>query len=204
MFVFQSDRGLQRCSGLTRRLPGVAEMDPCLLFRCPSTTVAPSRLDWRILEILHGHPTTSIAECARKTGITAKTFARRYNSLVRDCAVWSVPRLDFTRYQGASVVRFLVWLGPKTDSQRILGRLESSFSSYILLEDQSGRPDAGPKAVRLLSVFLQLTSPGEVEDSDRLIRENEGVEEVEAYFPRRIYVYEDWSSEQLENRTRVA
>jgi DNA-binding Lrp family transcriptional regulator len=202
MFVFQTDRGLQRSAGLTRRLPGVAEMEPCIPFRCPPTTTVPSGLDWRILETLHKYPTTALAECARRTGITAKTFARRYNALIRDRAVWSIPRLDFTQYRGATVARFLIWLGPKTDSQRVLGRLEGAFPSYILLEDQSGLPDLGPRAVRLVAIFLQLNSPGEVEDADRLIRETDGVVEVEAYFPRRVYVYEDWFSEQLQTRTR--
>jgi DNA-binding Lrp family transcriptional regulator len=202
MFAFQSERGLQRSAGLTRRLPGVTEMEPCIPFHCPKTTVTPSRLDWRILETLSTHPTEEISRCARTVGVTSKTFTRRYNSLIRDFAVWSIPQLDFSRYRGATVVRFLVWLRPRTVSQSVLGRLEEKFPSYILLEDQTGLPDTGSKTARLLSLFLQLSSTGEVEDADRVIREVEGVVDVETYFPRRIYVYRDWFAERLESRIR--
>jgi DNA-binding Lrp family transcriptional regulator len=202
MFVFQTERGLQRSAALTRRLQGVTEMEPCIPFHCPKTTVTPSRLDWRILETLHTHPMENLSLCARAVGITSKTFTRRYNSLIRDLAVWSIPRLDFTRYRGATVARFLVWLSSRTDSHRVLGRLEERFPSYILLEDQTGLPDTGSKAVRLLSLFLQLSSAGEVEDADRVIREVDGVVDVETYFPRGIYVYEDWFAERLESRIR--
>jgi DNA-binding Lrp family transcriptional regulator len=202
MFVFETERGLQRSAGLTRRLPGVTEMQPCIPFNCPSTTLVPSRLDWRILESLCADPTGDLSECARKLGISAKTFARRYNSLIRDCAVWSIPRLDFTQYTGATVARFLVWLSPQADAQRVLTKLEKTFPSYILLEDQSGLPDIGSRIVRLLSLFLQMSSTGEVEDADRLIREVDGVVDVETYFPRRTYVYEDWFVERLEKQTR--
>jgi len=204
MFVFETERGLQRSAGLTRRLPGVVEMQPCIPFHCPSTTLVPSRLDWRILETLHADPTGDLSKCARKLGISAKTFARRYNSLIRDCAVWSIPRLDFTQYRGATVARFLVWLGPQADAQRVLTKLEKSFPSYILLENQSGLPDTGSKIVPLLSLFLQMSSTGEVEDADRLIREVDGVVDVESYFPRRSFVYEDWFVDRLEKQTRQA
>jgi DNA-binding Lrp family transcriptional regulator len=202
MFALESERSLQRSAGLTRRLYGVAEMEPCIPFHCPKTTVTPSRLDWRILETLAANPTQDIAHCARILGITSKTFTRRYNVLIRDFAVWSVPQLDFSRYRGATVARFLVWLSPRTVSQRVLDRLEERFPSYILLEDQTGLPDVGSKSVRLLSLFLQLSSAGEVEDADRAIREVDGVVEVETYFPRRVYVYDDWFGERLENRIR--
>jgi DNA-binding Lrp family transcriptional regulator len=199
MFVFQSQRGLERSAGLTRRLAGVVEMEPCIPFHCPETTAQPSRTDWRILDALHSSPTANLVSCARRIGITPKTFARRYNSLVRGHAVWSIPRLDFTRYKGATVARFLVWLSPRADTQGVIDRLEKTFPSYILLENQSGLPDLGPKAPRLLSLFLQTTSAGEVEDADRVIREVRGVEGVEMYFPRRTYVYDDWFAERLES-----
>ena len=203
MFVFQSPRGLERSAGLTRRLAGVAEMEPCIPFRCPETTAKPSRMDWRILEALRSNPTADLASCARGIGITPKTFARRYNALVRDRAVWSIPRLDFTRYKGATVARFLVWLNPRADAQAVIDRLEKTFPSYILLENQSGLPDVGPRTARLLALFLQTTSAGEVEDADRVIREVGGVEDVEMYFPRRTYVYDDWFVERLESRIQA-
>jgi DNA-binding Lrp family transcriptional regulator len=202
MYAFATERSLQRSAGLTRKLPGVSEMEPCIPFHCPKTTVTPSRLDWRILETLHAHPMEDLSQCARTVGVTPKTFARRYNSLIRDRAVWSIPRLDFTRYRGATVARFLVWLSPESDSQRVLGRLEERFPSYILLEDQSGLPDTGSKVVRLLSLFLQLSSAGEVEDADRVIREVDGVVDVETYFPRQVHVYDDWFAERLESQVR--
>jgi len=202
MFAFETERGLRRSVGLTRRLAGVVEMEPCIPFHNPPTTLTPSRLDWRILETLHAKPEEDLSECARILGISAKTFARRYNSLIRDCAVWSIPRLDFTQYRGATVARFLVWLAPQTDAQFVLQKLGRTFPSYILLENQSGLPDVGSRSVSLLSLFLQMSSTGEVEDADRLIREVDGVVEVETYFPRRTYVYEDWFVERLEKQTR--
>ncbi|MFZ0891424.1 MAG: Lrp/AsnC family transcriptional regulator [Thermoplasmata archaeon] len=202
MFAHQSERGLQRSAGLTRRLPGVAEMEPCIPFHCPETTMTPSRLDWRILETLAANPAEDISRCARTLGITSKTFTRRYNALIRDFAVWSIPQLDFSRYRGATVARFLIWLSPRTVSQSVLASLEQRFPSYILLEDQTGLPDTGSKAVRLLSLFVQLSSAGEVEDADRVIREVDGVMDVETYFPRRLYVYTGWFGERLASHTQ--
>jgi len=202
MFVVQSQRGMERSVALTRRLSGVSEMEPCIPFHCPATTLTPSPMDWRILQILHTKPGEDLSSWARTAGITPKTFARRYNRLVWDRAVWSIPRLDFTRYSGATIARFLVWLTARSDAQAVLTKLEQQFPSYILLEDQSGLPDTGSAKVRLLQLFLQTSSAGEVEDADRVIREVDSVVGVETYFPRRTYVYEDWFAERLESRVR--
>jgi DNA-binding Lrp family transcriptional regulator len=204
MLVFQTERQLQRSTALIRRIEGVAEMDPCVPFHCPTTTVTPSRLDWRILKALHEHPELSLTGCARLLGITPKTFARRYGTLIRDTAVWSVPRLDFTRYRGGTLARFIVVLDSAADSQEVLVQIGKRFPAFILLEDQSGLPDLGPERVNLLSLFLQLSSAGEIEDAEHAIRGVKGVVNVESFFLRRIYVYDDWLAERLEDSLRSA
>jgi DNA-binding Lrp family transcriptional regulator len=197
MFAFESDGGLRRSESLTRRLDGVAEMERCIPFRCPPTTVDPSPLDWRILEALHQRPTADITRWSQTLRITPKTFARRYSALIRDRAIWSIPELDFARYRGATVARFLLPLAPNVPAQPILARIEDRFPSFILLEDQSGLPEVGAHHVSLLSLFVQLASAAEAEDAERAMREMAGVLGVETYFPRRIYVYDDWFSERL-------
>jgi DNA-binding Lrp family transcriptional regulator len=197
MFAFESERGLRRNETWTRRMDGVEEMEPCIPFRCPTTTVDPSPLDWRILETLHHQPTADITRWSRSLAITPKTFARRYKALIRDRAVWSIPRLDFTQYRGAAVARFLLRLAPHAPAQPVLDRMEEVFPSFILLEDQSDLPDLGARHVNLLSLFVQLSSAAEVEDAERRMREVAGVDAVETYFPRQVYVYDDWFSERL-------
>ena len=202
MFVYETEGSLDRCSRLARRIPGVAEMEPCVPFRCPATTLTPSALDWRILDALHRNPRASIAASARTVGISTKTFARRYDALIRDNAVWSVPVLDFTRYEGATLARFIVRAAPDMGVSDVLGRLETRFPSYILLEDQSKLPESLPVPMKLFSLFLHLSSAGEVEDAELEIRKVPGVEDVEVYFPRRLHVYDHWFAERLEARGR--
>jgi DNA-binding Lrp family transcriptional regulator len=197
MFANETERGLRRNETLTRRMDGVAEMEPCIPFRCPSTKVDPSLLDWRILEALHDQPTADITRWSRTLAITPKTFARRYNALIRDRAVWSIPRLDFARYRGATVARFLLRLATHTAAQPVLDRMKERFPSFILLEDQSDVPDLGAQHVNLVSLFVQLSSAAEAEDAERGLREVAGVDAVETYFPRRVYVYDDWFSDRL-------
>jgi DNA-binding Lrp family transcriptional regulator len=201
MFVFDTDRALQRKEALIRRLHGVAEMDSCVPFRCPLASARPSPLDWRILDTLHAQPTADVARWSRSVKITPKTFARRYNALIANRAVWSVPRLDFTRYRGATVTRFLLRLSSKANAQHVIDRMEMTFPSFILLEDQSDLPELGPQSIKLLSLFVQFSSPGEVEDAEREMRQMAGVVDVEAYFPRRVYVYDDWFAERLRSQT---
>ena len=58
-------------------------------------------------------------------------------------------------------------------------------------------PDVGAQDVKLLSLFVQLESAAEAEDAERGMREMAGVEDVETFFPRRVFVYDDWFSERL-------
>ena len=202
MFVYETEGGLDRCSRLSRRIPGVVEMEPCVPFRCPPTSLRPSPLDWRILGALHRGPRANIGASARTLGITTKTFARRYDALIRDNAVWSVPVLDFTKYQGATIARFIVRAAPEADSGDVLRRLETRFPSFILLEDQSHLPETLPMPMKLFSLFLHLSSAGEVEDADLEIRGVPNVEDVEVYFPRRLHVYDHWFAERLDSKVR--
>lgn len=156
-------------------------MPPCTPFHCPAATITPTHRDWPILKTLHLHPKSDIAECAQFAGISPKTFSRRYNALVVGRAVWAIPLLNFTRYEGASLARLLVWLGPQADARAVIDRLEAEFPSFILLEHQSDLTDLGPEHPKLLSVLLRLASPGEVEDAGRVMLEVEGMVDVEAF-----------------------
>ena len=203
MFVVESERGLRRSVAQTRRLDGVSEMEPCIPFRCPPTTMVPGSRDWQVLEALRTHPTAAVSECAGSIGMSSKAFARRCNALIADKAVWSIPRLDFGCYRGATVARFLIWLDSKVETQRVLNRLVKTFPSFILLEDQSDIPDTGSRPMKLLSIFLQLSSTAEIEDVERSIRDVPGVVAAEVYFPRQNYVYDDWFVERIHSRIRM-
>jgi DNA-binding Lrp family transcriptional regulator len=203
MFVFQTERGLRRSEAMTRRLSGVSEIEPCIPFRSPTTTVDPSPLDWRILATVHDQPESEIVRWSRTVGVTPKTFSRRFESLSKDCAVWSIPRLDFTRFRGATVARFVVRLRPAAKSERLLEKMRATFPTFILLEDQSALPELEGPGIKLLALLLRLESPGEVEDAEREIRRSDEVEAVEVYFPRRIYVYDDWFREHLTERGKA-
>lgn len=200
MFVYDSAASRERCTRLARRLRGVAEVEKCVPFRSPETSREPGRTDWRILQSLHDHPRGSIALCAAAAGLSRRTFARRYDALVRDQAVWSIPVLDFTHYQGASIARVLIWVGAEGDVDRIRSSVERLCPTQFGLEDQSGLVEVSPEPPKLLSVFLQLSSVGEVEDVERKVRAIAGVGEVEVFFPRRLHVYDAWFTEHLRRR----
>jgi DNA-binding Lrp family transcriptional regulator len=203
MFVVESERGLKRSVAQTRHLEGVSEMEPCIPFRCPPTTMIPAPRDWQVLETLRVHPASDLSECARSIPMSTKAFARRCNALIEDKAIWSIPRLDFSRYRGATVARLLIWLDPKAEAEHVLQRLRNEFPMFILLEDQSGIPNVGSHAVKLLSVFLQLSTASEIEDVDRSIRGVHGVAAIEIYFPRQNYVYDDWAVDRIQTRIRA-
>jgi DNA-binding Lrp family transcriptional regulator len=198
MFVYSTERGLRRSELLTRKLEGVTEMDPCIPFRCPATRATPKTLDWRILRTIHARPSADITQWSTELGVAPKTFTRRYKALTQDRAVWSIPRFDFTRYRGGTVCRVIIRMSANLEIEGILGRLENTFPSFIVIEDQTDLPDTKMPPGQLISLLLQLPTAGQLDDLERVLREVPGVIDVESFILRCTYVYEDWFEERLE------
>jgi DNA-binding Lrp family transcriptional regulator len=196
MFVHRSRQALDRCTRLVRRLAGVEEMEPCLPFRSPVATLSPSPLDWRILGAVNASPKGSIEKLARAVGVSSKTLARRYDRLIRADAVWSIPLLDFSKYSGATLARFIVRTDDSLEPARFLRSIEDRFPSHILLEDHSGLPVLDPPLTGgLFMLLIQLGSVADAEEAEVAIRDLPGVDGVEVFFPKRLYVFDHWFPE---------
>jgi DNA-binding Lrp family transcriptional regulator len=203
MFAYESTSDLDRYTRLTRRLRGVEEVEPCIPFTSPEPSVSPSKNDWRILKSLHDHPRSTISACAKAAKLSPRTFAARYDALVRGNAVWSVPVLDFTRYEGASVARLLIMADRSADTRGILSSIEKKFPTSIVLEDHSSVIGSDGPPFQIIALFLQRESVGAVEETEAEVRSIPGVKAVQTYYPRRLFVYDGWFRSRLDMNVKA-
>ena len=81
-----------------------------------------SGLDWRVLDALIDEPRAPVARLAVATGLSPKTVRRRLQGLMRDEAIFVVPRLGFLTDAGELVYHLLVsGSTPFPDLRRVLG-----------------------------------------------------------------------------------
>jgi DNA-binding Lrp family transcriptional regulator len=188
--AFESQPTLDRRLRVLAALPGVAEVQVPFLPAQPQPATAPSPLDWRILAELHARPDATLQESAERVGISAKTFARRYDALVAAKAVWYVPSFDFTKWVGAVLAKFVLTLRTP-DARAVRAELPELVS---LLDLYSG---VYPDGTGWVEGYLHLPSAAEVEDATRRILAMEGVAEAEVLYPRRFQTQGSWVTERL-------
>ena len=88
----------------------------------PGWAGALSGLDWRVLDALIDEPRAPVARLAVATGLSPKTVRRRLQGLMRDEAIFVVPRLGFLTDAGELVYHLLVsGSTPFPDLRRVLG-----------------------------------------------------------------------------------
>lgn len=190
---------LDRRRRLLSRLPGVAEVTPCEPFRVPPATAKMTPLAWRILRALRADPRAPLAVIAERVGISVRTLARHYDALVSGGAVWSVPLLDFTRYDGAVAARFILNVAAPEQKDDVAKRIRAQFANLIELErSYEILPDF--KEGCLLDMLLHLPSAGAVEEVELQLRAMPGVATVEHLFPRANRMYRDWFDERIAAR----
>ena len=198
LYAFGRPDELDRCRRLIERFSGVGEVTPCVPFVAPAPTMAPTRLDYRILSDLKSAPRRTLQEIARSVRVSPKSLVRRLELLVRGRAVWYLPILDFTRYSKAVVTRFVVVLREGSDPGHVADWIRRRVPGMTYLVDSSalqGREGALPP---MLDFGAHLDSTGGAEDVQRELQGLEPVEDVEVLFPRRIYLYRTWFDDRIQ------
>ncbi|HEV8359724.1 MAG TPA: AsnC family transcriptional regulator [Candidatus Thermoplasmatota archaeon] len=200
--VVENPEALERQLRLLARLPGVTEVTRPFAPRQPQPTIEPSPLDWRMLDALRRSPEATLQQLAGEVGISSKTFARRYDALVAGRAVWHVPSLDFTRYGGATVAKFIVLLAPGIDPVAAAASFQERFP---LMDHHAGHVHAGGAndARGLVELYLHLPSAAAAEEAQRALLGYPGVTEVELLFPKRFWTNGAWFAERLAARLKA-
>lgn len=195
-FVDEGPVALERRLRLLARLPGVAEVQPPLRWNAPAAKRDPTPLDWRIMRALRAEgPAAPLGDLARAVGVSPNTFHAHYEAMVKGNVLWSLPDLDFTRYEGAVVARMILTLSPEGARDVVVRGLRTLVHDPILettapeVRDEQGR--------RLLSLVVQTASVGAAEEAEIAARGLPGVAEVETLFLRRWRVFSAWADEQV-------
>jgi DNA-binding Lrp family transcriptional regulator len=87
-FVSESDTVTARRAALLRRLAPSGPPAAPQPYWIPGCERPLTRLDWRILETVFGHPNASVTEIARARKISTKTTARRLHQFVGSRTCW--------------------------------------------------------------------------------------------------------------------
>jgi DNA-binding Lrp family transcriptional regulator len=194
-FVDDGKAAIARRMKLLERVPGVAEVQPPLLWGAPLATIDPTPLQWRVLAALRASDArdAKLGELAKRVGVSPNTFHAHYDALVRGGAVWSVPELDFAKWDGAPLARLVVVLAPEASRASCLKALRDIAPD--LMPHPTPQPMAGDAA--FVSVMVHLPSLGAIEDAALRARALPDVREVEVLYPKSFRVYDAWFEERF-------
>jgi len=194
-FVDDGPAALERRARLLSRLPGVVEVQPVLRWGAPSCSRAPTPLDWRIMRALREAPSAPLGDLARAVGVSPNTFHAHYEALVDGGAIWSLPDLDFTRYEGVVVARLIITLAPEAKRDATMRAVREAVRDPVL---ETTQPEVqAPDGTRYLSLMVQSPTVGAAEEAEIAARALPHVREVETLFLRRYRVYTAWAQEQV-------
>ena len=126
-------------------------------------------------------------------GVSANTFHAHYDALVRGGAVWSVPELDFAKWDGAPLARLVVALSPGASRAACLKALRDLVPD--LMPHPTPQPMSGDATI--VSVMVHLPSVGAIEDAALQVRALPDVREVEVLYPKSFRVYGAWVEERF-------
>jgi len=199
LYAFEQPEALERSRRLVTRLPGVGEVTPCVPFRAPEPTMAPTRLDFRILSALRRGSRRTLQETARAAGVSTKSLTRRMEQLVRGRSLWYLPILDFSRYKKSVFTRFVIVLKPNSNSSQVADQVSFLLPHLTHLTDTTALVESTESMPPLLDVGAHADSVGQAEDLQREMLALETVEEVEVLFPRRFYLYRSWFDDHIRN-----
>lgn len=191
ILISQNERDLERVRRLLQRLPGVAEVSKCESYEGPATTAIPSPLDWRLLAALRATPQARVNEIASRMGVSARTFTRRYEALVKHNAVLFWLLLDFGRSSGV-VARVIVEVAEGVRTREVAAALRERFPDAMELWTPTdvGGPDE-------LDLVLHRHSVPAMEDATLEIMGIPGVASAEALYPRGVRAYPDWVESRI-------
>lgn len=201
MYAHEDREGLERSRSLVARLQGVDEALPCVPFRPPECTVMPSPLDWRVLEAVRHFPSRSLTDSAREIHVSPKTFRRRFTALIQGMAVWSLPVLDFTKYSGGVMARWVVTLRPEKAPDAVTGALRK-LPGFVLLTNVADVMEGRRSSVATIDTMVHLRSVAEIDDVQREILSMPDTDRAEAFFPRKSHVYSSWFDRRIARKLK--
>jgi DNA-binding Lrp family transcriptional regulator len=184
---------LERRAGVLRNLVGVRDVEPIVLWKLPSANRTLSPLDRRIVTALRERPTATLAETARRVGVSTRTMTRKYSDLVDDWSVWFLPVFDFRAIR-SPVVSLTLQLGPGASRAEIARRIRAEFPLLLDLTSEAMGAGGAPTAPVF---FVVLPSAARIDDLDRHVASLPGVQGVEAFVMIRVYDFPEWFDHQL-------
>lgn len=187
----EGPRELERRRQLVERLRGVDAVVPCVPLGAPPCSADPTPLDWRILAAMRRTRNGSISEGAKLAGVSAKTFAKRYENLIAARAVWVLPLFDFTKWSGGAIVRFIVDLEARADNRQVSEEVRDRVVDVIQVFLPSSAVAPGMPE-DYLEVWVHLASAALADEVDRAIRAAAGVTSTAMFFPRSFGAYANW------------
>lgn len=190
---------LERRRQLVCRLRGVDEVVPCIPLGAPPCGATPTPLDWRILAAIRRTRKGSISEGAKDAGVSAKTFAKRYERLIEARAVWVLPLFDFTKWSGGTIVRFIVDLEPGVENRAVAEDVRARVRDVIQTFLPSSAVAPGMPE-DYLEVWAHLASAALVDEVELEIRATKGVTDVSSFFPRSFGAYATWLDARVAER----
>lgn len=203
-YANESRLALDRCTRLLAELPGVAEVTPCVPYRAPESTIRPTARDWRILAALRSPPGRPLDEVAADAGVSGRTLARRYAQLLEARALWSFPVVDFTRYRGAAMARFVVTLAAGADTRALTRAAAKEVPGLVMAEALDQLVPTNPAVRPWVDIYCHLAAPGEAESVHAWLAARPQVEAVETFFPKAWGVVSSWFEERIERALKQA
>lgn len=193
-FVIDHPSVLDRRTKQLANIPGVDETEPFFEAELIAPTRQPSPLDWRILAAAHADPKATLSTLARRVGVSLSTLASHYQGLVSGHSVWSLPQLDFSRFDGGVLIRLIVVMDRGANIPGLAAAIAREFSEPFFLQSPDGLATADTLVADLL---LHLPAVARIEDVQVLALSHPGVRDAEILYPRRYRVYTDWARERI-------
>jgi len=204
LYAQESEAALGRCTRLVGKLPGVDAVSLCIPFEPPASALAPTAADWRILASLRTHAEASLADVARTAGVSRRTLDRRYRELLASRAIWTFPVLDFTRYRGAVLARFVVLLENAATTPGFLNRCRRELPSLVWWDAMLEASPRQALAHPWVDLYCHLEAVADVEALTLSLLAAPGVRAVETYFPKAWFVVPSWFDERIAKMTGAA
>lgn len=190
--------GLGRTARLLRDVKGVDEVETGPVFQPPETEVEMSPLDWRVLAAAREDPRGPVHEAADRAGVSTRTFRRRYGDAIRGNGVLLLLQLDFRRWAGGALTRFVLHLGPDRSRSAVGKRVEGALPASMFINN-SLRPEP-EQPWPVLDVVSHLDGLAVAADLRLDLLDLEGVQEVEVLFPRKLLTVSHWVRQRIQRR----
>ncbi len=193
-YVSDNPGATARRTALLRRLASKARLSGPTPYWLPPCTLSPTRLDWRFLREFRSHPDATLAEWAKRVGVTPKTGAGRFRHLVESAACWWTIG---SASEEVPLALLSVTLRPPATQEMVLHAMHSEIPEWMpVAPDGSGRPpipSGGP-----VEGLVPSEAPAKLERTIRKILGLDGVENVHRTFALGSRSYPAWFDERLD------